>query len=159
MIRGIASTLFAMSIPAIVLTVNPTINQAAQSGEGVVVGVTPGDSFTVSNGAVVQGGTGAFTPTADDTEVGIVAGATYSAVTVTQGNSQAVIQYSVDDPNLQDKLSGINTVVAGIGSGTTIKRGDEVVVSTQPAEGGGIDITFDVYRSNSPVATFSFVHK
>ncbi len=58
MIRGIASTIFAMSVPAIVLTINPTITQAAQSGDGVVVGVTPGDSFSVSNGAVVQGGTG-----------------------------------------------------------------------------------------------------
>ena len=131
--------------------------------QAIVVGVNrPGDAefdmVTVANGDLVQ-----FTkyePAEDNLDVGIVAGMTYNMFMLTQEDeTQAFIVWSPEEPIWQDLLSSTDTVVAGIGvpGPNTLMSGDDVQISVQEAEDGGIDVTLDVWRDNEAVATFSFV--
>lgn len=116
-------------------------------------------AFKVGNGDKVQ--FAKFTPTADDPAVGISKTLKYNSFMITNKSGQAHIVWSPDQPVWQDKLSKTNTVVRGLGVGVAneIMRGDVCRVSVQAAQGGGTDVTLDVFRNNKAVATFSFVVK
>lgn len=136
-------------------------------GKGVVTGVNKPDdanfdAFTVQNGDRVE--TAEFAPEDDAAaypDLGIVAGQKYPWLMITQpdnNNAQAFFVWEVDDPSLQDLLWYQTSEVRGIGaSNQPIMRGDTFEIRTQDAENGGLDITFDIYRDNTPVGTFSFV--
>lgn len=167
MIRRIAPILFAMSVPALIATVNPTIAQAAKVGEGAVTSVNfPGQAsakeFAVANGDIVEVTT--YEPQQDDPEFGYKKGMKYNMLVVTKmvdgkRGPQSFIVFDVNEPTLERQLKGSSTI-QGIGTtNQSIQKGDKVVVSTQAAAGGGTDVTFDVFRANKSVATFSFVRK
>ncbi len=130
-----------------------------------VTGVNkPGDSkfttFKVENGDKIE--FAKYKPTSDDKGAGIAKGITYNTFMITKKDkSQAFIVWSPDDPKWQDKLSKTNTViqVLGVGSPNNLMRGDSCNVSVQPAQGGGTDVTIDVWRNKKSVATYSFVVK
>ncbi len=156
------------ALVAIALTAGPlTAQQPANviSKGGIVTGVNkPGDgtfdTFTVQNGNQVT--YAKYAPVTDDVAVKIAGGLTYNMFMITQpdnNDAQAFIVWSPDDPTWQDKLSKTDTEVSGIGDPgpNTLKRGDSVQISVQSAEGGGTDVTLDVWRDNKAVATFSFV--
>lgn len=130
-----------------------------------VTGVNkPGDAdfnaLKVGNGDKIEHTK--YAPTKDDKEVRIVKGTTYNMFMITKKDgSKAFIVWSPDQAKWQDKLAKTNTVVSGLGVGSlnNLMRGDDCHVSVQAAQGGGTDVTIDVWRNKKAVATFSFVVK
>lgn len=160
----LSSIILAVLIVALAVSVAPA---EVIDKQAIVTGVNkPGDggfdALTVANGDQIV--YTKYEPTTDDYDVRIAKGMTYNMFMLTQtdnNNAQAFIVWSPDDPMWQDKLSKTNTVVRGIGvpGPNTLKRGDSVQISVQPAEGGGTDVTIDAWRGREAVATFSFVVK
>ncbi|HEV7505247.1 MAG TPA: hypothetical protein VGS07_10070 [Thermoanaerobaculia bacterium] len=150
------------------LLLSPALALAEVVGNGTVVGVNwPGQGnvkdFAVANGDTVSGGHEAYTP--KQATKWVKAGEKYNLIMVTQPKSHAqlFIVFSGtghEHPYLERTLDRINAVVQGIGTGDKPAReGDTVKISTQAAEGGGVDVTLDVYRGQTAVSTFSFVQK
>ena len=148
------------------LLLAPPLARADVVGDGTVVGVNwPGKgaatSFEVANDDTVGGGHGLYTPEADTRWV--KGGEKYNLILVTKpaSSAQVFIVFSGtghEHPYLETTLGQIDTVVRGVGVGNQpIQEGDTVKISTQAAEGGGVDVTLDVYRGKAAVATFSFV--
>ena len=93
-----------------------------------------------------------YEPIDADEDVGILAGSKYNMFMLTQPDkTQAFIVWSPEDPVWQDRLSKTDTVVTGIGSPdpNQLERGDKARISVQDAEGGGWDVTLDVYRGKT----------
>jgi hypothetical protein len=135
-------------------------------GKGVVISVNePGNpntkTFTIQNGDRVE--MTRFKPKDADAampDLGIAFGLEYTASVVTHAdNTQAFFVWSVDTPDLQDRMEPAATTVHGIGTtNQPIMRGDVFAIRTGN-EDGGLGVTFDIYRGNSAIATFSFVVK
>ena len=90
---------------------------------------------------------------------GIPKGATYSRIEVRQPNKIVYIYYAADTPELQDiinnKRAGRTTKVKGVCTNSRpIKANDKATIQSQPAQGGGTDVTFTFGG-----ACFSFVAK
>ena len=150
------------------LLLAPALAPADVVGNGTVVDVNwPGQGdakdFDVANRGAVSGGHEAYTP--KQATKWVKAGEKYNLIMVTKPESRAqlfIVFWGTghEHPALESTLDHIAAVVRGIGVGDkTIQEGDTVKLSTQAAEGGGIDVTLDVYRGSAPVATFSFVQK
>ena len=148
------------------LLLAPPLARADVVGDGTVVDVNwPGKEaatcFDVANGDTVGGGHGLYTPKQDAHWA--KAGEKYNLIVVTKPASSAqlfIVFWGTghEHPNLDTSLGQIDTVVRGVGVGNQpIQEGDTVKISTQAAEGGGVDVTLDVYRGRAAVATFSFV--
>ena len=150
------------------LLLSPALALAGVVGNGTVVGVNwPGHGnvtdFDVANNDAVSGGHEAYTP--EQATKWVKAGEKYNLIMVTKPKSHAqlFIVFSGtghEHPYLETTLDHIDAAVQGIGVGDKpIQEGDTVKISTQAAEGGGVDVTLDVYRGKAAVATFSFVQK
>ncbi|HEY7213391.1 MAG TPA: hypothetical protein VIC28_02125 [Thermoanaerobaculia bacterium] len=150
------------------LSLSPALAFAGVVGNGTVVGVNwPGkgtvDDFDVANGDAVSGGHAVYTP--KQATKWVKAGEKYNLIMVTKPASRAQLFVVFtgtghEHPYLETTLDRIDAVVRGIGVGDhPIQEGDTVKISTQAAEGGGVDVTLDVYRKTAAVATFSFVQK
>ncbi|MFN8000737.1 MAG: hypothetical protein U0X75_06945 [Acidobacteriota bacterium] len=75
-------------------------------------------------------------------------------------NAQGFFYWAANTPALQNILLNKSTVVRGVGTkNQPLMRGDTYDIRTQPAQGGGTDVTFDVKRGGKYIATFSFVVK
>jgi hypothetical protein len=135
-------------------------------GKGVVTGINEESNpntktFTIQNGDRVE--TTTFEPkdaAAAMPDLGIAAGLKYTALVLTHNKTQAFLVWSVDTPALQNSIIGASTEVQGIGTtNQPIMRGDVFAIRTGHEANGGTGVTFDIYRGNSAVATFSFVVK
>ncbi len=78
---------------------------------------------------------------------GIPKGATYSRIEVRQPNKIIYLYYAADTPELQDiinnKRSGRTTKVSGVCTNSKpLKANDKFTIQSQPAKGGGTDVTF-----------------
>ena len=161
-----ASSVLTATVLAMVLIPMPA--SAELVGNGTVIDVNwPGQgnvkNFDVANGDTVQGRHGEYTPQKDTKWVN--AGEVYNLLMVTKPKSKAqlFVVFSGtghETPALEDTLNVVDTLVAGIGTtNQSIREGDRVEIRTQSAQGGGTDVTFDVFRKQASVATFSFVQK
>lgn len=160
------SSAFVAGVLLLALALTPTPPVRAEVvGSGTVVGVNwPGrgdiQDFEVANGDAVSGGHAEYISVADTRWV--KAGETYNLILVTKPASGAqlfIVFWGTDreQPALETTLDRIDAMVRGIGDGSQpIREGDTVELSTQPAEGGGTDVTLDVYRGKEALATFSF---
>jgi len=166
MTQNKASRFSGFLLLALLLT--PALALGDVVGNGTVVGVNwPGkgtiDDFDVANGDAVSGGHGAYTP--QQATKWVKAGEKYNLIMVTKPASRAQLFIVFtgtgrEHPYLETTLDHINTLVRGIGVGDkSVQEGDTVKISTQAAEGGGVDVTLDVYRGQTAVSTFSFVQK
>lgn len=136
-------------------------------GNGTIFGVNkPGDAnfkaFVPKNGDKIE--TTLYTPNNDQNkDLGLVKGQKYTMLMITQPNNnkaQAFFYWAANTPDLQGKLLYKSTVIRGLGTtNQPVMRGDKFDIRTQPAQGGGLDVTFDIKRGNKYVATFSFVVK
>jgi len=135
-------------------------------GKGVVTGVNEEanastNTFTIQNGDRVE--TTTFKPkdeAAAMPDLGIVFGSEYTMLVITHNKTQAFLVWSVDTPQLQDAIGKASTTVKGIGTtNQPIMRGDVFDMRTGNEAGGGTGVTFDIYRDNKAIATFSFVVK
>lgn len=80
---------------------------------------------------------------------GIPKGATYSQIEVRQPYKIMYIYYAADTPEVQDQINnkrnGRTTKVTGVCTNLKPwKAEDKVTIQTQPAKGGGTDVTFTV---------------
>ena len=150
------------------LLLSPALALAGVVGSGTVTGVNwPGKGgatdFAVANGDQVSGGYEMYTP--KEATRWVKAGGKYNLIMVTRPGSQGQLFIiftgdSKTQPPLERTLHLINTAVRGIGTtNKPIREGDTLKISTQPASGGGVDVTLDFYRGPAAVATFSFVQK
>ena len=136
-------------------------------GNGKIFGVNkPGDAnfkaIVPKNGDRVE--TTLYTPNDDkNKDLGLVKGQKYTMLMITQpgnNNAQGFFYWAANTPALQNTLLNKSTVVRGIGTtNQPLMRGDTFDIRTQPAQGGGTDVTFDLKRGNKYLATFSFVVK
>ncbi|HEX9005059.1 MAG TPA: hypothetical protein VGB07_34430 [Blastocatellia bacterium] len=90
---------------------------------------------------------------------GIPKGATFSRIEVRQPNKIIYLYYAADTPELQDiinnKRSGRTTKVNGVCTNSKpLKANDKFTIQSQPAKGGGTDVTFTFGG-----ACFSFIAK
>ncbi|MDX2042088.1 MAG: hypothetical protein SF097_12610 [Acidobacteriota bacterium] len=136
-------------------------------GNGKIFGVNkPGDAnfkaIVPKNGDRVE--TTLYTPNNDSNkDLGLVKGQKYTMMMLTQpgnNNAQGFFYWAANTPALQNILLNKSTVVRGVGTkNQPLMRGDTYDIRTQPAQGGGTDVTFDFKRGNKYIATFSFVVK
>ena len=136
-------------------------------GNGKIFGINkPGDAnfkaFVPKNGDKIE--TTLYTPNNDSTkDLGLVKGQKYTMLMITQpgnNNAQGFFYWAANTPALQNILLNKSTVVRGIGTtNQPLMRGDTFDIRTQPAQGGGTDVTFDIKRGGKYIATFSFVVK
>ena len=140
-------------------------------GTGRVIGVNkPGDAafdaFTPAAGDRLE--TGWYTPIADDSEVGVVAGERYNVLIITQpnnNNAQAFIIWEVEDPATESALTYIQSEIAVMvdgSEGRQLRRGDNVEFDIQPntavpnASAGSLDVTMDDFVNGNTAGLFSF---
>lgn len=172
------SLFFALSILALAFCAAsqvglPTSAEAATPqvspvvGNGKIFGVNkPGDAnfkaIVPKNGDRVE--TTLYTPNNDSNkDLGLVKGQKYTMMMLTQpgnNNAQGFFYWAANTPALQNILLNKSTVVRGVGTkNQPLMRGDTYDIRTQPAQGGGTDVTFDFKRGGKYIATFSFVVK
>ena len=169
----LALCVVALAFYATLQMTHPTSAEAATQnaspvvGNGKIFGVNkPGDAnfkaFVPKNGDRVE--TTLYTPKDDSNkDLGLVKGQKYTMLMITQpgnNNAQGFFYWAANTPALQNTLLNKSTVVRGIGTtNQPLMRGDTFDIRTQPAQGGGTDVTFDLKRGNKYIATFSFVVK
>ena len=131
-------------------------------GEGVVISVVGSEGgLSPYYGDPIE--TGFYTPSEDDLDVRIAAGLSYSTLAINpSADSQVFMQWSVDEPFLQDIMAPIATEVQGMSTETLdLMRGDTLTIDIQavdPAEPrGALDVTFNFFRDNTSIGLFSFV--
>ena len=80
----------------------------------------------------------------------------YTELELRQGDKAIYIYYNVDTGDIQDEINDKNAkVFATCTEGKPWKTGDKITIQTQPAEGGGTDVTF----TNGAKGCFSFIAK
>lgn len=169
----LALCVVALAFCATLQTTRPISAEAATQnaspvvGNGKIFGVNkPGDAnfkaIVPKNGDKVE--TTLYTPNNDSNkDLGLVKGQKYTMLMLTQpgnNNAQGFFYWAANTPALQNILLNKSTVVRGIGTtNQPLMRGDTFDIRTQPAQGGGTDVTFDLKRGGKYIATFSFVVK
>ncbi|MGI8639469.1 MAG: hypothetical protein ACR2MG_05885 [Pyrinomonadaceae bacterium] len=156
--------MFLLLVGMMMLIVTNTVN-AQNVGTGKVFGVNkPGDpkfnAFTPKFGDIIE--TTLYTPKDDSNkDLGLVKGQKYTMLMITQpsnNNAQAFIYWAADKPALQDKMLYKKTKVGGLGvKQPPLMRGDTFTIQTQPAKGGGLDVTFSQFRDKKGIGIVSFV--
>ena len=124
---------------------------------GFVVSVNTGGTMTVKNGDHIEADT--YAPT--ETEFPkLPAGSKYNIFQITSADNevQAMLYFGNDDPKWQDFLQNNfqSSKVKGIGTqgDNTLREGDTYKVTY--GKGGGVEgLTWDVFRGNKSVGTFS----
>ena len=95
-----------------------------------------------------------------DGSYGLSKGMSYSRIEVRQTNKIAYFYYAADKPELQDIINnrrqGRTTKVTGVCTNSKpIKANDKFTIQSQPAQGGGTDVTFTFNGGGC----FSFIAK
>ena len=158
--------MFLLLAGMMMLIVTNTVN-AQNVGTGKVFGVNkPGDpkfnAFTPKVGDIIE--TTLYTPKDDSNkDLGLVKGQKYTMLMITQpdnNNAQAFIYWAANKPALQGQMLYKKTKVSGLGvKQPPLMRGDTFTIQTQPAKGGGLDVTFSQFRDKKGIGIVSFVVK
>lgn len=133
------------------------IVSAQNKGNGRVLTVNDDNvpkttEFSVKNGDQIV----TKIATAQHGNYGIPKGATYSQVEVRQPNKITYLYYAADTPALQDAINNKTLKVRGVCTNSKpIKANDKFTIQSQPAQGGGTDVTFTFEGKGC----FSFVAK
>ena len=105
--------------------------------------------FLVKNGDEVV--TGVFEGTGGE----FTKGMKFTRIEVRQTNKIVYIYYAADTPQVQAQINNKKTKVTGVCTNSKpLKAGDTLTIQTQPANGGGTDVTFTFNN-----ACFSFIAK
>ncbi len=138
-----------------------TVGVSAQNkGNGRVLTVNDDNTPKTTEFAVKSGNEIVASITASNGNYGIPKGATYSRIEIRQPNKIMYIYYAADTPQVQDQINnnraGRTTKVTGVCTNSKPwKANDKVSIQTQPAQGGGTDVTFTVDGKGC----FSFIAK
>ena len=127
-----------------------SINVSAQNkGNGRVLTVNDDNTPKTTEFAVKSGNEIVASIATGNGNYGIPKGGTYSRIEVRQPNKIMYIYYAADSGTTQDQINnnraGRSTPVTGVCTNSKPwKANDKVTIQTQPAKGGGTDVTFTV---------------
>ena len=138
---------------------------AQNKGKGLVYGFSDAngggngrDSYAPKFGDAVR--IAEHTPRNTDAEVGFVSGQKMDIVMFIQGKRISGVRMEGVPQDLRNLMMNKTTKISGLTSETApLKRGDTVTIQSQPAKGGGMDVTFSFFRGGKSFNSISFVVK